>query len=46
MNVPDDGYSRNALCVLNDISTFVLLSLSCVDASAGGQLVSEGIAPQ
>ena len=27
LSVPDDGYSRNASCALNFISTFVLLSL-------------------
>jgi len=27
MNVPDEGYTRNASCELNSISMFLLLSL-------------------
>ena len=41
LGIPGEGYSRNASCTLNLISTFLLLSL--VDTSAGGLLVLEGI---
>ena len=37
----DEGYSRNALCAVNLISTFYYYHW--VDTSAGGLLVPEGI---
>ena len=41
LSVSDEGYSRNALCALNLISTFYYYHW--VDTSAGGLLVLEGI---
>jgi len=41
LSVPDEGYSRNALCALNLIYTFYYYHW--VDTSAGGVLVPEGI---
>ena len=41
MSVPDEGYSRNALCALNLISTFYYYHW--VDTSAGGILIIDGI---
>jgi hypothetical protein len=41
LSVHDDGYSRNASCALNWISTFYCYHW--VDTSPGGLLVPEGI---
>ena len=41
MNVPDEGYSKDASCALDLISTFLLLLLA--DTSSGGLFFSEGM---
>ena len=41
MSVPDEGYSRNSLYTLIEISMFCYVH--SVDTSAGGLLVPEGI---
>ena len=41
LSVLDEGYSRNALCALNMIST--LYYYHRVDTSAGGLIVPDGI---
>ena len=42
LSIPDEGYSRNASCAINQISTLLVLSLGRY-LSAGGLLIHESI---